>query len=371
VPPVNWLGEWMAAFENAHAASIIRSKPEGEVWISLEFFPPKTEKGVAHLYHMIETKLKDLNPVFVDFTWGAGGSTSDLTLDLCVQSKQRYNLNPNMHLTCTNMEEQKVHDALAGCYAAGITNIVALRGDPPAGQEAWKAVDESFTCALDLILFIRKEYGDKFCIAASGYPEGHPNSMTRVEDTSALSPSELGRVAKVVNEDGTEELYVCLDADYAKELTYLKQKVDAGANLIITQLFFDVDVFLTFMRDCRDLGITIPIVPGIMCVANHHGFLRMTKFCKTRVPEALRSEVIGCVDEDSVKELGIRWGTEMCQKLLENGLSGLHFYTLNLSHVTLGIIENLKASGVQFYIPPPLPRVDSTSTTAESETLSS
>lgn len=339
---------------SSQAHRIIANKPEGEVWMSLEFFPPRTEKGVEHLYHMIETKLDRLAPVFVDFTWGAGGSTSELTLDLCVQSKKRFNLNPNMHLTCTNMEEQKIHDALAGCRAAGIANIVALRGDPPAGQEAWTALDAHFACALDLIRFIRLEHGDTFCIAASGYPEGHPNNMTKIDDVSTLTPSELGRVAKVINDDGTEEIYVCLDDNYRKELNYLKEKVDAGANLIITQLFFDVNVYLTFLKDCRDLGITIPIVPGIMCVANHHGFKRMTKFCKTRVPERLWNEIISAQEEDTVKEIGIRWGTEMCQTLLQNGIDGLHFYTLNLSHVTLGIVDNLKASGVNFFVPPPL-----------------
>jgi methylenetetrahydrofolate reductase (NADPH) len=337
---------------DSHASFLIANKPSDEVWISLEFFPPKTEKGVEHLYHMIDTKLKSLHPIFVDFTWGAGGSTSDLTLDLCIQTRTRFNLNPNMHLTCTNMEEQKIHDALAGCEAAGIRNIVALRGDPPVGQEAWKATDSGFTCALDLIRFIRKEHGNKFCIAASGYPEGHPTNMTKIDDLNNLSASELGRVAKIVNDDGTEELYVCLDANYAKEMQYLKEKVDAGANLIITQLFFDVDVFLAFVKDCREIGIDVPIVPGIMCVANHHGFKRMTKFCKTRVPESLWNEIIACPDEETVKEIGIRWGTEMCQKLLANGISGLHFYTLNLSHVTLGIIDNLKAAGVQFYVAP-------------------
>lgn len=340
---------------NTHASYIISNKNENEIWMSLEFFPPRTEKGIEHLYHMIETKLNHLKPVFVDFTWGAGGSTSDLTLDLCIQAKKRFNLNPNMHLTCTNMEQQKIHDALAGCREAGITNIVALRGDPPIGQEAWAAVEGGFNCALDLIKFIRLEHGNTFCIAASGYPEGHPNSMTKVDDISSLTPSELGRVAKVHNDDGTEEIYVCLDVDYQKELQYLKEKVDAGANLIITQLFFDVNVFLTFLNDCRAIGINIPIVPGIMCIANHGGFKRMTKFCKTRVPEELLNKINSAVEEEAVKEIGIQWGTEMCQTLLKNGIDGLHFYTLNLSHVTLGIIQNLKDSGVQFYVPPQIP----------------
>jgi methylenetetrahydrofolate reductase (NADPH) len=317
-----------------------------------EFFPPRTEKGVETLYGVVGNKLKALNPIFADFTWGAGGSTSDLTLELCVEVKKRYGMNPNMHLTCTNMEKQKVIDALAGCKAAGITNIVALRGDPPAGQEAWEAVEGGFTCALDLVRFIRAEHGDHFCLSVAGYPEGHPNSMTVVDDVTTLSPAELGRMATVVEDDGTSVTTVCRDAAYETELSYLKEKVDAGANCIITQLFFDTAVFVTFVNDCRARGINVPIIPGIMCISSKGGFKRMTKFCKTRVPQALADELEAAADDEAAKTIGIRYGADMCRALMASGVDGLHFYTLNLGNVTVGIVENLRESGVQLFVPP-------------------
>ena len=153
-------------------SDIIASHADGEYWLSVEFFPPRTEKGVTTLYNVIDKKLKPLNPIFADFTWGAGGSTSDLTLELCRHIKSESKLNPNMHLTCTNMDASKITEALEGCKESGITNIVALRGDPPAGQEAWTVTEGGFSCALDLVKHIRAEHGDYFCLSVAGYPEG-------------------------------------------------------------------------------------------------------------------------------------------------------------------------------------------------------
>lgn len=139
------------------------------------------------------------------------------------------------------MPEEKITEALKGCKEAGIRNIVALRGDPPRGQEKWEATEGGFSCALDLVKHIRKEYGDYFCLAVAGYPEGHPNMIHKVEDESALTATEKARA--VAMPDG---LHVCSDADFAKEMEYLKAKVDAGADLIITQMFFDETVFIAF-----------------------------------------------------------------------------------------------------------------------------
>ena len=192
-------------------------------------------------------------------TWGAGGSTSELTMDLCCKMKKEKNVVPNMHLTCTNVVGDKISKALIEAKENGVTNILALRGDPPAGQEKWEATDLAFTCALDLIKYIRKEHGDFFHITCAGYPEGHPegeegglSSLRNSSDAktlvpmklvtaeeggklSSLSPSELKRYSeyrqRLKNKDtGAEEIRVCKDADYQKELTYLKEKVDAGAN---------------------------------------------------------------------------------------------------------------------------------------------
>lgn len=316
-------------------------KSHDEAWLSFEFFPPKTDAGVASLYKVAE-KLKSESPVFVDITWGAGGNTSELTFTLAATMKEKTGLNPNMHLTCTNMEKQKVIDALNDCKNVGITNIVALRGDPPAGQEAWEITEGGFSCALDLVKFIRAEHGDYFCLSVAGYPEGHPNSMTTVNDTTTLTPSELGRCARTINDDGVEEITVCRDADFEKEMIYLKEKVDAGADIIITQLFFDTEVFLTFVRRCRDMGINVPIVPGIMCATSAGGFKRMTKFCKTRVTQDLWDRVNKLEKDEDMKPLGIEYITQMCKTLLDAGTKGLHFYTLNSSVASREIVNNLR-----------------------------
>jgi methylenetetrahydrofolate reductase (NADPH) len=320
----------------------------GTPFMSVEFFPPKTDVGVTSLGKVMG-ELKKRSPLFADVTWGAGGSTSELTLELCKRAKTEHGLNPNLHLTCTNMEMAKITEALEGCQAAGITNILALRGDPPAGQEAWTATEGGFTCALDLVKHIKKQYGDYFCVSVAGYPEGHPNAMTVVEGgTANLTPSELQRCAVDVDEaTGQEVVTVCRDADYAAELRYLKEKVDAGAACIITQMFFDTAVFEAFVVACRGMGITVPIVPGIMMVSNYGGFTRMAKFCKTRVPAEMKAELAPIKDdEEAVKAFGLAFGVRMCKQLLAAGAVGLHFYTLNSSVLTGKICDQLGYTAV-------------------------
>mmetsp|Transcript_30024 Transcript_30024/g.39494 ORF Transcript_30024/g.39494 Transcript_30024/m.39494 type:complete len:708 (+) Transcript_30024:179-2302(+) len=315
---------------------------EGKPWISLEYFPPKTEKGVQNLVERMQ-RMKELGPLFVDFTWGAGGSSSELTLDLCLKSQNELGMTTNMHLTCTNMEVEKIQTALAGCKNGGIKNILALRGDPPHGQEAWTAAEGGFSCALDLVKYIRREHGNFFDVSVAGYPEGHPNKITHVkEGLKSLSETEKRRCR--VAPDG--EVYVCTDADFDAELDYLKAKVDAGATAIITQMFFDVQVYTDFVTACRNKGINVPILPGIICINAYGGFVRMTDFCKTRVPEALMNALNAAKDSaDAVKAVGISYGAELCQKLLEAGAPGLHFYTLNLENVCIGILEKLNMLG--------------------------
>lgn len=156
----------------------------------------------------------------------------------------------------------------------------AVVADPPAGQKEWKAAEGGFTCALDLVKHIKKEYGDYFNLSVAGYPEGHPNVIKEIQTVEGLSEAEKGRL---VERDGKS--FVCSDEDYENELDYLHRKVKAGAAMIITQMFFDVNVFLTFVKDCRKKGINVPIIPGLMLVQNYGGFSRMTSFCKTRVPQ--------------------------------------------------------------------------------------
>lgn len=168
-----------------------------------------------------------LKPAFTDITWGAGGSTADLSLDLALHLQKTGHVS-NMHLTCTNIGDgnpkQAVLDALKKAHDGGIRNIVALRGDPPAGEDEWKASEGGFTCALDLVEFIREHYGNDFGISVAGYPEGHPNAITAIDDPSTLTEREKARSSEF---DG--QTYCCLEADYKKEMDYLKKKVDAGA----------------------------------------------------------------------------------------------------------------------------------------------
>lgn len=240
------------------------------------------------------------------------------------------------------MEEAKIDQGLKAAQAADICNIVALRGDPPAGTEKWEATDANFTCALDLVKHIRANYGDYFCISVAGYPEGHPNVINAVEDESALTESEQTRVVR--NEDG---VFVCSDADYERELAYLKSKVDAGADFIITQMFFEVAVFDKFVNDCRAVGITCPIMPGIMLIQSYGGFKRMTKLCKSRVPQQLHDDLDAIPKEDAkaheaaVKAYGVAHGVKVCEELLRLGHKGLHLYTLNLEQVCYGVLEEL------------------------------
>lgn len=308
---------------------------EGKPFVSFEFYPPRNEDGVKALYERLERFAKQ-EPLFFDFTWGAGGSTSDLTMELTKNAKAKFGVTPNMHLTCTNMDPSLVTNALDECKANGIRNIVALRGDPPAGEEEWEATDDGFTCALDLVNFIRKTYGDEyFCLAVAGYPEGHPKVIKDVVDADKLTDAEK---ARLVTLEG--KLYVCHDEDYAKELEYLKKKVDAGANMIITQMFFDVEVYVQFVKDCRAIGINIPILPGLMCVQHYAGFKRMLGFCKTRVPAAVHEAFESKQDDKkAVRKYSIELVSSMCKRLIEVGAPGLHFYTLNLEKIAY---ESLK-----------------------------
>ena len=313
-------------------------------YTSLEFFPPKTENGVVNLKNRLERFQKNVNPLFADVTWGAGGSTSDTTLDLAI-SAHNMGLVANMHLTCTNASLESILSGLKRAYDAGIRNIVALRGDPPKGCEEWKASDGALSCALDLVKLIREKYGSEFCLAVSGYPEGHPNAITKLEDgfdLSKLTDTERMRLSK---SNTTGEYFVCKDEDYVKEMKYLKEKIDAGGDYVITQMFFDAMVFKQFVKDCRAYGINCPIVPGIMCISNYGGFIRMTDFCKTRVPDDLAAKMEAVKDDkEAIKQVGIDFGVEMCTELLNDASTGagLHFYTLNTEPCTMAILDVLR-----------------------------
>eukprot|EP01025_Chloroclados_australasicus_P043233 TRINITY_DN4609_c0_g1_i1.p1 TRINITY_DN4609_c0_g1~~TRINITY_DN4609_c0_g1_i1.p1 ORF type:complete len:599 (-),score=81.18 TRINITY_DN4609_c0_g1_i1:270-2066(-) len=289
---------------------------EGRTFFSFEFFPPKTQEGVENLFERMD-RMVSYGPTFCDITWGAGGSTADLTLDIAEQMQNLICVQCMMHLTCTNMPAEKFQDALDRCKAVGIQNILALRGDPPAGQDKFEVIEGGYSCALDLVQHIRKHYGDYFGICVSGYPEAHPDGI--FPDDPELTKQ-----------------------NYWKDLEYLKKKVDAGAEFVITQLFYDVERFLQFVKDARSLGIECPIVPGIMPIMTYNGFKKMTMFCKTQVPKEISDKVEELKDNDAaLKEYGIELGYQMCKRILDEGIPGLHMYTLNLERSAVGILRRL------------------------------
>lgn len=307
---------------------------------SLEFFPPKTEKGVENLKKRVESFYQvDKLPLFIDLTWGAGGSTSELTMDL---AKYWVELSPeinvNMHLTCTNMPVEKIDIALDQANLAGIDNLLPLRGDPPI-EEGWQKVEGGFECALDLVNYINGKYPGRFCLTVSGYPEGHQSKIKEIDSSQldSLSPSEKQRLSE---DPVSGKYYVCQDKDYWDDLDYLKKKIEAGGDMVITQLFFDPQLFLQFVKDCRSLGITCPILPGIMLVQNSGGFRRMTNMCRTKVPKEIwkRIEEIG-EDSNAILDYGEELGKQMCRELFEGGVKFFHLYTLNRERVAKSVIQ--------------------------------
>lgn len=288
---------------------------EGKTFFSFEYFPPKTEEGVQNLKER-QMRMAALGPTFCDITWGAGGSTADVTLDVARNMQQEVGVETMMHLTCTNMPVEKLQEALAKAKEYGIRNILALRGDPPHGQDHFEVVEGGLSCALDLVKYIRSEHGDYFGIGVSGYPEAHPDVIT----------------------DDPEQM----KKNYWGDIDYLKQKLEAGADFVVTQLFYDVDRYLLYVKDCRSVGITAPILPGVMPVMTYGGFKRMTSFCKTAVPQHI-SDTLEAIkgSDEAVKAYGLSLGTMMCQQLLLGGAPGLHMYTLNLERSAVAILENV------------------------------
>lgn len=311
-----------------------------EPFISFEYFPPKTDEGVAKLHKTI-AQMATQQPLFMDFTWGAGGATSTLTLALSTESQKLHDVMVNMHLTCTNQDKELCDTGLNGAKAAGIKNIVALRGDPPKGQERWEATEGGFACALDLVKYIKANYGDFFSIQVAGYPEGHPDRITKASELGR--PMSAAEKARSVDVDGV--LHVCPDEEFTKELAYLKEKCDAGGDVIITQLFYDFDVFETFVAECRKIGIKADILPGIMPLNAYGGFKRMTGFCKTRIPPDMAAKIESLKGDEQKAdflEFGLQYITSLCQKLVASKLvPGLHFYALNQAERTYQILKRL------------------------------
>ena len=285
---------------------IANYKAQGKTFYSFEFFPPKTDFGLDNLYSRID-RMASLQPAYIDITWGAGGSTSNKTLEMCKTIQKYFGLEVMMHLTCTNMQVSSIKKVLIEAEKNDLSNILALRGDPPEGSSSWEQHKDGFRHGVDLVRYIRKEFGDHFFLGVGGYPDGHQEQSD-------------------------------LDAD----ISFLKEKVEAGADIVVTQLFYDVDKFLFFRDKCIKAGIKVPIIPGIMPIHNYARFLKFTQFCQVSVPDSVTEQLeLIKYDDSSVINYGIDQASGMCQKLIKNGVPGLHFYTLNLENSVSAILKSL------------------------------
>src|SRR5437660_7342125 len=280
---------------------------------SFEFFPPKTPEAAETLYQTIRD-LESYMPHFVSVTYGAGGSTRDLTHGLVERIQHTTKLDPIPHLTCVCHEEEEIEAILLRYAKSAIGNILALGGDSPIGIAYDKSRD-SFQHAIDLVKFIRRfnqsgAHPDRrgFGIGVAGFPEGHPATPNRL-----------------------------------REMDHLKAKVDAGADYIVTQLFFSNHDFYDFRERCELAGIKVPIVAGIMPITSREGMVRMAELALgARFPARLLRAISRCGDDrEAVARVGVHWATEQCRDLLDNGVLGIHFYTLNRSDATRQIYENL------------------------------
>jgi methylenetetrahydrofolate reductase (NADPH) len=278
---------------------------EGPVF-SFEFFPPKSDEGEANLRAAL-SELRELEPAFASVTYGAGGSTQNRTLEITKWLKADLGIEAVAHLTCVGASAEELRDTLGQLAAAGIENVLALRGDPPAGSGAWQPHPAGLRYSADLVELIHTDFPG-FGIGAAAFPEVHP------EATDPLS-----------------------------DLQYLKAKVDRGASFLITQLFLDNEAYFRFVDAARFAGIEVPILPGIMPITNVAQIKKITGMCGATIPPALLSELEKRADDaEAVAELGVAYTTLQCAELLANGAPGIHFYTLNRSPATRAILTALK-----------------------------
>lgn len=279
---------------------------------SFEFFPPKSEAAERRLRDNV-AELKTLRPTYVTCTYGAGGSTQQKTGQIVAQLGEALQIPTAAHLTCVGASREQLVEVLEEFRKLGIANIVALRGDPPADKNHFEPHPDGLRYANELVNLIRERFGDAFGIAVAGYPEGHIETPSRLTD-----------------------------------LDNLKRKVDAGADVVITQLFFDNRDFYDFVERCELAGIAVPIVAGIMPIVTRAGILKMAGLCGARLPSKLlkRLQAAGD-DDDKVARVGIDWATRQCHDLLEHHVRGIHFYTLNRSNATIEIYRRLGATDSQ------------------------
>ena len=272
---------------------------------SFEFFPPKRDEDWETLFETISA-LSPLNPSYVSVTYGAGGSTRSRTHDLVTRIQKETGLTVVSHLTCICSDGDETGTILENYQDNGIVNVLALRGDKPAGVASIDEAIKDFPHAIDLVRFIKTNY-PAIGVGVAGFPEGHPETPNRM-----------------------------------KEIEYLKEKIDAGADYIVTQLFFDNRDYFDFAERCAIAGITVPIIPGIMPIATKKGMIRMSELALgARIPAPLLTKVMNAANDTEVASIGIEWATSQVQELIDHHIKGIHFYTLNMADATLRIFNNI------------------------------
>ncbi len=292
----------MQFIRDIHAAKRIANR----LVISFEFFPPKTEEGDHALLERTIPALKSLKPDFCSVTYGAGGSTRDKTLMLTDRIQRQHGLTAMAHLTCTGSTKAQIRDVIEQARGLGIKNILALRGDPPGGTGDFHKTEGGFEFSYQLVSYLRQIGG--FSIGTAGFPEGH---------------------------------VACKEGKYI-DWQRLKAKIDCGADFVITQLFFDNADFFEFREYLTKLGVMVPVCPGILPILSTQQLKRFAALCGAKLPQTLvrRLEELGD-DDPAVTEFGIDFATRQCTQLIREGVSGLHFYTLNKPHATTRILQNL------------------------------
>ncbi len=277
---------------------------QGKPLLSFEFFPPKTDNGFNALFQTIE-ELKPMRPSYVSVTYGAGGSTRAKTVDLVERIQNDAGIRAMAHLTCVGHTADEIGGILDELWKKGVRNVLALRGDPPAGQAQFVATEGGFSYAGELVQYVVGRHD--FCVGVAGYPEGHPQCLNRTRD-----------------------------------LEHLKRKVDHGGRFVITQLFFDNADFYRFRDEARAMGITVPIVAGIMPITNVNQIKRFVSMCGAKIPQRLLTKLEAVEnDPEAVHRTGVEYAANQCRDLLFNDCEGLHFYTLNKSKATVEICRTL------------------------------
>ena len=274
---------------------------------SFEFFPPKTDEGMEALWNALADLRRD-DPAFVSVTYGAGGSTRERTLEVVKRLRSELGLEAMAHFTCVGATVDELRATLDEMHDAGVENVLALRGDPPNGEAEWKPTPGGLRYSTELAALISGRY--PFCIGAACFPEVHPEAV-----------------------------------DMAHDIRFLREKVEAGASFLVTQLFFDNDFYFDFVDEARRAGIDVPIIPGIMPVTNFKQIKRFTEMCGATIPETFERELAARADDpDAVRDLGVAYATLQCSELLARGAPGIHFYTLNKSPATKAILAALRAA---------------------------